>query len=133
MKCPLTIPTFVLRLTKRSRTWRDYVKSYEITSPEAYRMARYCSHRFARMRGGISHFPECVKLLGPIMPGTLYHNGVKVPGTRFELDPVTAAFNISVMIRWLDFSDGFTRPRAAPSDNIGAYSPRLTISPQAHG
>ena len=97
-----------------------YVESYAITSPEAYRMARYCLIDSLGCAVESLHFPECVKLLGPIMPGTLYPNGVKVPGTRFELDPVTAAFNISVMIRWLDFSDGFTAAQGGhPSDNIG--------------
>lgn len=46
-----------------------------------------------------------VKLLGPIVPGTVVPNGVRVPGTQFQLDPVQAAFNIGAMIRWLDFND----------------------------
>ena len=63
-----------------------YVESYAITSPEAYRMARYCLIDSLGCAVESLHFPECVKLLGPIMPGTLYPNGVKVPGTRFELE-----------------------------------------------
>ena len=98
----------------------DYVSGYEVTGREAYRMARYCLLDSLGCAMESLHYPECVKLLGPIMPGTLYPNGVKVPGTRFELDPVTAAFNISVMIRWLDYSDGFTAAQGGhPSDNIG--------------
>src|SRR5262245_45168453 len=98
----------------------DYVSGYAVTGHEAYRMARYCLLDSLGCAMESLHYPECVKLLGPIIPGTLYPNGVKVPGTQFELDPVTAAFNISVMIRWLDYSDGFTAAQGGhPSDNIG--------------
>ena len=49
--------------------------------------------------------PACTKLLGPIVPGTVVPNGARVPGTQFQLDPVTAAFNLGAMIRWLDYND----------------------------
>ena len=98
----------------------DYVNDYEITSLEAYRMARYCLLDSLGCAVESLNFPECTKLLGPVLPGTNYRHGVKVPGTQFELDPVSAAFNISTMIRWLDFSDGFTAAQGGhPSDNIG--------------
>ncbi len=43
-----------------------------------------------------------------------------MPGTPYELDPVTAAFNIGAMNRWLDFNDAwFGRNGAHPSDNLG--------------
>jgi 2-methylcitrate dehydratase len=43
-----------------------------------------------------------------------------VPGTRFELDPVTAAFNIGAMVRWLDFNDTWLAAEwGHPSDNLG--------------
>src|SRR3989440_11218389 len=49
------------------------------------------------------------------MPG-----GARVPGTRFELDPVQAAFNIGEMIRWLDFNDPWLAAEwGHPSDNLG--------------
>jgi len=65
-------------------------------------------------------YPACAKLLGPIVPGTLVPNGARVPGTQFQLDPVTAAFNIGAMIRWLDFNDTFLAAEwGHPSDNLG--------------
>ena len=40
--------------------------------------------------------------------------------SRFELDPVSAAFNIGSMIRWLDFNDSFPAANGGhPSDNLG--------------
>ena len=43
-----------------------------------------------------------------------------MPGTPYVLDPVTAAFNIGTMNRWLDYNDAwFGRNGAHPSDNLG--------------
>jgi len=65
-------------------------------------------------------FPACTKLLGPVVPGATMKNGVRVPGTKFELDPVQAAFNIGALIRWLDFNDTFLAAEwGHPSDNLG--------------
>ncbi|MDE2119505.1 MAG: bifunctional 2-methylcitrate dehydratase/aconitate hydratase [Betaproteobacteria bacterium] len=66
-------------------------------------------------------YPACTKLLGPLIPGTLVPNGAKVPGTPYQLDPVSAAFNLGAMIRWLDFNDTWLAAEwGHPSDNIGA-------------
>ncbi len=47
-------------------------------------------------------------------------NGVRVPGTNFELDPVQGAFNIGTAIRWLDFNDTWLAAEwGHPSDNLG--------------
>ena len=44
----------------------------------------------------------------------------RVPGTSYQLDPVQAAFNIGVMIRWLDFNDTWLAAEwGHPSDNLG--------------
>jgi 2-methylcitrate dehydratase len=65
-------------------------------------------------------YPACTKLLGPIVPGITVKNGTKVPGTNYVLDPVTGAFNIGTMIRWLDFNDAFLAAEwGHPSDNLG--------------
>src|SRR5437868_3323342 len=65
-------------------------------------------------------YPECTKHLGPIVPGALLHNGARVPGTDWQLDPVHAAFNIGAMIRWLDFNDTWLAAEwGHPSDNLG--------------
>ncbi|MEX2449278.1 MAG: MmgE/PrpD family protein, partial [Rhodospirillales bacterium] len=64
--------------------------------------------------------PECTKLLGPPVEGMTVPFGARVPGTGFELDPVTAAFNISALNRWLDFNDSyFGKEGGHPSDNLG--------------
>ena len=65
-------------------------------------------------------YKECRKLLGPLVPGAVMTNGVRVPGTNYELDPVQGAFNIGAMIRWLDFNDTWLAAEwGHPSDNLG--------------
>lgn len=67
------------------------------------------------------NYKECTKLLGPIVPGAKLKNGSRIPGTSYELDPVQAAFNITTMIRWLDFNDTWLAAEwGHPSDNLGA-------------
>lgn len=66
-------------------------------------------------------FPECTKLLGPVVPGTVVPNGTKVPGTPYQTDPINGAFNIGAMIRWLDFNDCWLAAEwGHPSDSLGA-------------
>ena len=65
-------------------------------------------------------YPECAKLLGPIVPGVITPNGARVPGTPHVLDPVMAAFDIGAMIRWLDYNDTWLAAEwGHPSDNLG--------------
>ena len=65
-------------------------------------------------------FPACTRLLGPVVPGTVVPNGARVPGTAYQLDPVTAAFNLGAMIRWLDYNDTWLAAEwGHPSDNLG--------------
>jgi 2-methylcitrate dehydratase len=65
--------------------------------------------------------PECRKVLGPVVEGITAQHGARVPCTSYELDPVTAAFNISALNRWLDFNDSyFGKEGGHPSDNLGA-------------
>jgi len=98
----------------------DYVLDAGITSELAYETARYCLIDTLGCGLEALEYPACVKLLGPIVPGTVVPNGAKVPGTRFQLDPVQAAFNIGAMIRWLDFNDTFLAAEwGHPSDNLG--------------
>lgn len=66
-------------------------------------------------------YPACTKLLGPVIPNTIVPNGVRVPGTKYLLDPILAAFNIGTIIRWLDFNDTWLAAEwGHPSDNLGA-------------
>ena len=98
----------------------DYVVSYEINSNLAYETARNCLIDTLGCGLEALEYPACKKLLGPIVPGTVVINGARVPGTRFQLDPVQAAFNIGAMIRWLDFNDTWLAAEwGHPSDNLG--------------
>lgn len=66
-------------------------------------------------------YPACKKLLGPWCKGIEVHNGVRVPGTTYQLDPVKAAFDIGAMVRWLDYNDTWlAKEWGHPSDNLGA-------------
>src|SRR5882762_5524309 len=98
----------------------DYVSKYEITSVEAYRTARLCLMDTLGCGLEALEYPACTKLLGPLVPGTAVAKGARVPGTRLELDPVHAAFNIGAMIRWLDFNDTWLAAEwGHRSDNLG--------------
>ena len=99
----------------------DYVKDYVIDSPEARETARNCLMDTLGCGFLAQTFPECLKHLGPLVPGTEVPNGARVPGTSFELDPVKAAWDIGCMIRWLDFNDTWLAAEwGHPSDNLGA-------------
>ena len=98
----------------------DYVDAAEIDSPEAYTTARYCLMDTLACGMLALDFPECTKLLGPLVPDTQVKNGARVPGTSHVLDPVKAAFDIGTIIRWLDFNDTWLAAEwGHPSDNLG--------------
>lgn len=99
----------------------DYVLNFRAESAEARRIARYCLMDSLGCGMLALGFPACTKLLGPVVPGAELAHGARVPGTRFALDPVTAAFNIGAMVRWLDFNDTWLAAEwGHPSDNLGA-------------
>ncbi|HEX9673057.1 MAG TPA: bifunctional 2-methylcitrate dehydratase/aconitate hydratase [Burkholderiales bacterium] len=98
----------------------DYVAGHRIESEEAYNTARLCLMDTLGCGLEALEYPACTKLLGPIVPGAVVPNGARVPGTPWQLDPVTAAFNIGAMIRWLDFNDTWLAAEwGHPSDNLG--------------
>jgi 2-methylcitrate dehydratase len=99
----------------------DYVLTFEIQSECAYETARWCLMDTLGCGILALNFPECTKLLGPVVPGAVLPGGSRVPGTNYELDPVQAAFNLGTMIRWLDFNDTWLAAEwGHPSDNLGA-------------
>lgn len=99
----------------------QYVLNYDVTSQEAFQTARLCLMDSLGCAVLALRFPECAKMLGPVVPGTVVPHGTRVPGTDFELDPVMAAFNIGTMVRWLDFNDTWLAAEwGHPSDNLGA-------------
>jgi 2-methylcitrate dehydratase len=98
----------------------DYAASYVSDSGEAIDTARY--DLLDTLGCGLLalRFPECTKHLGPVVPGATLPKGARVPGTDWQLEPVHAAFNIGVMIRWLDFNDTWLAAEwGHPSDNLG--------------
>ena len=98
----------------------DYVIDREIRSDLAYATARHCLMDSLGCAMQALTYPACARLLGPIAVGTEVPHGARIPGTRFVLDPVQAAFNIGTMIRWLDFNDTWLAAEwGHPSDNLG--------------
>jgi 2-methylcitrate dehydratase len=99
----------------------DYVCGYEIDSTEAYSTARYCLMDSLACAMLAMKFPGCTRLLGPMVPGAEMAGGARVPGTSFELEPAQAAFNLGLLIRYLDFNDTWLAAEwGHPSDNLGA-------------
>jgi len=99
----------------------DYVCNYEINSDEAFDTARNCLMDTLGCGLLALRFPECTKLLGPLVEGTTVPNGARVPGTQYRLDPVKAAWDIGCIIRWLDYNDTWLAAEwGHPSDNLGA-------------
>ncbi len=99
----------------------SYVDSYSLLDKnEAYQTARYCLMDSFGCAILAHNFTECIKLLGPVVPGTIVPNGCRVPGSNYILDPITGAFNIGSLIRWLDFNDTWLAAEwGHPSDNLG--------------
>src|SRR6186713_1058928 len=99
----------------------DYTKNHQVDSRQAYETAKYCLMDSLACMMMALKFPACTKLLGPVVPGATMPGGSRVPGTSFELDPVTGAFNIGALVRWLDFNDTWLAAEwGHPSDNLGA-------------
>jgi 2-methylcitrate dehydratase len=98
----------------------NYVTRYRVRSRVAYDTARLALMDSLGCGFEALKYPACTKLLGPVVPGTIVPNGARVPGTQLQLDPVTAAFNIGALIRWLDFNDTWLAAEwGHPSDNLG--------------
>ncbi len=98
----------------------DYVLDFNADSDEARRTAHHCLMDTLGCGILALNYPACTKLLGPLVPGAELPGGARVPGTRYELDPVTAAFNIGAVVRWLDFNDTWLAAEwGHPSDNLG--------------
>lgn len=115
----------------------DYVLTYRVDSPEARDTARLCLMDSLACALLALRFPECTKLLGPQVEGTVVPHGSRVPGTRFCLDPVKAAWDIGALVRWLDYNDTWLAAEwGHPSDNLGAIlglADHLAQRAQANG
>lgn len=49
--------------------------------------------------------PECQRLIQPVIEGTTVPGGFQVPGTNLQVDPIEGAFDLGVLIRYLDHND----------------------------
>ena len=99
----------------------SYIHNHEITSELAYQTAHHCLMDSLGCGFLALAYPQCRKMLGPIVPGASIQGGCRVPGTGVELDPVKAAFDIGAIVRWLDFNDTWLAAEwGHPSDNLGA-------------
>ena len=98
----------------------NYVFDYKIESKDALETAKYCLIDTLGCGLEALDYHACVRHLGPTVPGSIIPNGTKIPGTKFQLDPINGAFNIGAMIRWLDFNDTWLAAEwGHPSDNLG--------------
>ena len=98
----------------------DYVLRAEPAGELARTTARYCLMDSLGCAVLALGYPACTRLLGPLVEGAEWPDGARVPGTGYRLDPVTAAFNIGTMVRWLDFNDTWLGAEwGHPSDNLG--------------
>ncbi len=96
----------------------DYIVGHKV-SPEAIDAARLCMTDTLACAFEALDYPECARLVGPVVPGTIVPHGARVPGTHHELDPERAAFSFSCMIRWLDYNDTFSGATGShPSDTL---------------
>jgi 2-methylcitrate dehydratase len=102
----------------------EYAANYHVESSLAYDTARACLADSLGSAILALRFPECTKLLGPVVPGTIVPGGARIPGTRYILDPIRGAFNFGTMVRWLDYNDTWLAAEwGHPSDNLGALLP----------
>ena len=98
-----------------------YVDGVTGDSREAFDTARYMLLDSLACAALAMDHEACVRHLGPLVPGADMKGGARVPFTHHELDPVQAAYNIGVQIRWLDFNDTWLAAEwGHPSDNLGA-------------
>jgi len=100
-------------------TIAGYVERDSCLTPEAERTAALCvMDALACALGALADPPL---LLGPLFDtlGRQEGLGARVPGTALEANPAKAAFDTSMLIRWLDFSDTSVLG-GHPSDNLGA-------------
>lgn len=98
----------------------QYADRYAVKSKLAWETAHLCLIDSLGCGFDALGYPACTKVLGPIVPGTVVPHGARVPGTSYQMDPVSAAFNLGAMIRWLDYNDAFYGATVIhPSDTIG--------------
>ena len=118
------------------RTIAEYAVSPPAFSERAYATARMCLLDSLGCAIAALEAPECRRMLGPLHQAApdltsastgggggapADAGGVRVVGTSLRTDPLTAAFDIGAMVRWLDYNDTWLAAEwGHPSDNLGA-------------
>ena len=77
----------------------DYVLGYRARNRKVLDIARLRMTDTLACALDALDYPDCTKLLGPVVKGTTVPLGARVPGTAFVLDPVKAAFDLGTMIQ----------------------------------
>ena len=88
-------------------TIADYVYNYEVKSASAMAVARLTLLDALGCSMETVASGECSALIGPMVKNCTVSNGFRLPGTSYELDPVKGAFDLGILIRYLDHNDGF--------------------------
>ena len=84
----------------------EYVHHYKITDSAVYQKARIAlQDALGCAIETVSKSAGARSLLGPTVPGSKIPNGFRLPGTGYTLDPVKGAFDLGVLIRYLDHND----------------------------
>lgn len=97
----------------------EYVCNYRVSNEAAFASAHRCLVDTLACAFFAAKDPDCLRLVGPVVPGATLANGARVPGTSLTLDPASAAFNIGILTRWLELNDTFTGASGShPSDNL---------------
>ena len=98
----------------------DYVLGHEIRSDAAFATAHLALFDFLGCALAGLDEEDCRRIIRPIVPGAETPGGARIPGTRYQFDPTTAAFAMGCMGRWLDFNDSwFGTGGGHPADMLG--------------
>lgn len=97
----------------------DYVYDFA-PPPPAFLAAELCLADSIGCALMALSYPACARHLGPSVAGAEMKNGASVIGCAHRLEPVKAAFDNGMLIRWLDFNDTWLAAEwGHPSDNLG--------------
>nr|A0A348HAY4.1 RecName: Full=Alkylcitrate dehydratase phiI; Short=ACDH; AltName: Full=Phomoidride biosynthesis cluster protein I [fungal sp. ATCC 74256]BBG28506.1 putative 2-methylcitrate dehydratase [fungal sp. ATCC 74256] len=99
-----------------------YMHNYHINDRTTYQKARISLlDSLGCAIETVSKSAEVRSLLGPAVPGSKIPNGFRLPGTSYVLSPVEGAFDMGILIRYLDHNDALGGAEwGHPSDNLGA-------------
>jgi len=99
----------------------DYIINHDVNSVLAIKAAQYCLIDSIGCAVLAHAFPACTRLIGSWFSQGAPVHGARVLGTSMVVDPIKAAFDNGMLIRWLDYNDTWlAKEWGHPSDNLGA-------------